>query len=266
MKWGFILPTQNLFITAQTSPGAHGLRLFVPNAGGHGFSPWLGKICMLCTQKIKQKVSKLSTFGLPWWLRQWRICQWCWRPGFGPWVGRSPGEGNGNPLQYSCLKNSMDRGAPWATVHGVQLDMTDRLTHTCAVTRALWVLLTGASQVALVVKNLPAKARDSGGVTSLLELGRSPGRGHGNPLQYSCLENPMDRGAWRAAVHKVTQSWTWLKRLSTQHSETLIHYISTIIGDSFIPFLCPQNSNTALPILSFGRWSCFLFHFKIKSQ
>ena len=41
-------------------------------------------------------------------------------------------------------------------------------------------------------------------------LGRSPGEGHGNPLQYSCLENPMDRGAWWAIVHGVTQSWTRL--------------------------------------------------------
>ena len=41
--------------------------------------------------------------------------------------------------------------------------------------------------------------------------GRCPGGGHGNPLQYSCLENPMDRGAWRAKVHGVTKSWTRLK-------------------------------------------------------
>ena len=46
-------------------------------------------------------------------------------------------------------------------------------------------------------------------------LGRFPGGGHGNPLQYSCLQNPMDRGAWRATVHRVTKSWTWLKLLST---------------------------------------------------
>ena len=45
-------------------------------------------------------------------------------------------------------------------------------------------------------------------------VGRSPGGGHGNPLRYSCLENPMDRGAWWAAVHGVTKSRTWLKRLS----------------------------------------------------
>ena len=46
-------------------------------------------------------------------------------------------------------------------------------------------------------------------------LGRSPGEEPGNPLQYSCLENPMDRGAWWAAVHGVTKSWTRLKWLST---------------------------------------------------
>ena len=46
-------------------------------------------------------------------------------------------------------------------------------------------------------------------------LGRSPGGRYGNPHQYSCLENPMDRGAWWATVHRVAKSWTWLKRLST---------------------------------------------------
>ena len=51
-------------------------------------------------------------------------------------------------------------------------------------------------------------------------LTRSFGGGHGNPLQYSCLENPMDRGAWQATVHRVTKSWTRLKQLSTQHTST----------------------------------------------
>ena len=50
---------------------------------------------------------------------------------------------------------------------------------------------------------------------SISGLGRSPGGGHGNPLQCSCLENPMDRGAWRAMVHRVTKSQTQLRRLST---------------------------------------------------
>ena len=53
-----------------------------------------------------------------------------------------------------------------------------------------------------------------GELGSILGLGRSPGGEHGNPLQGSCLENPMDRGAWMATVHKVRKSRTWLKRLS----------------------------------------------------
>ena len=65
----------------------------------------------------------------------------------------------------------------------------------------------GASQVALVAKNLPANAGDVD-VGLIPGLGRSPGGGHSNPLQYSYLENPMDRGAWQAIVHSVTKSQT----------------------------------------------------------
>ena len=63
----------------------------------------------------------------------------------------------------------------------------------------------GASQVALMVKNLPANAGDIRDTGSILGLGRCPDGGLGNPLQYSCLENPMDRGAWQAAVHRVAE-------------------------------------------------------------
>ena len=62
-----------------------------------------------------------------------------------------------------------------------------------------------ASQVAPVVKNLPVKAGDLRDVGLIPGLGRSPGREHGNPLQDSCLENPMDREAWWATVHRVAQ-------------------------------------------------------------
>ena len=65
-------------------------------------------------------------------------------------------------------------------------------------------------RVVLVVKNLPANARDIKDVGSIPGLGRSPGGEHGNPLWYSCLENPMDRGAWQATAHGVTKSRTWL--------------------------------------------------------
>ena len=81
-------------------------------------------------------------------------------------------------------------------------DTTERLT--------FW-----ASQVALVVKNPPASAGDTGDQGLIPGSGRSPGGGHGNPLQYCCLENPMARGAWWATVHGVAKSRSQLKRLST---------------------------------------------------
>ena len=68
--------------------------------------------------------------------------------------------------------------------------------------------MTGVSQMALVVKNLPANAGDVRETDSIPGMGRSPGEGNGNPLQYSSLENPMDRGAWQATVHRVEQSQT----------------------------------------------------------
>ena len=72
----------------------------------------------------------------------------------------------------------------------------------------LKMFMPWASQVALVVKNPSTKAGDTGDVGLISRLGRSPGGGHGNPLQYSCLENPMDRGAWWARVHGVTKNQT----------------------------------------------------------
>ena len=72
--------------------------------------------------------------------------------------------------------------------------------------------------MALVVKNLPVNAgyiRDAGSIPG---LGRSPGRGHVNPLQYSCLGNSMDRGAWWATVHGIEKSQTQLKQLSMRTS------------------------------------------------
>ena len=73
------------------------------------------------------------------------------------------------------------------------------------------------SQVALWVKNPPDNARevrDSGWIPG---SGRSPGGGHGNPLQHSCLEYPMDRGAWWATVYSVARGWTRLSDLACTH-------------------------------------------------
>ena len=70
-----------------------------------------------------------------------------------------------------------------------------------------------ASQVAVVVKNMPANG-DMRDVGLIPGWGRSHGEGNGNPLQYSCLENPIDRGVWRGTVHRVAQSQIQLKQLS----------------------------------------------------
>ena len=97
-----------------------------------------------------------------------------------PGSGRSPGEGNGNPLQCSCLENPRDRGAWWAAVYGVAESQTRlrRLRSNSSSSKK-------GSQVALVVKNPPASARNVRDTGSIPVLGRSPGGGHGNPLQYS---------------------------------------------------------------------------------
>ena len=80
----------------------------------------------------------------------------------------------------------------------------------------------------LVVKNLPANAKDMRHyISSIPGSGRSPGEGHGNSLQYSCLENPVDRGAWWAIVHGVAKNQTQLKRLS-------MHVHKIALGRMFI--------------------------------
>ena len=77
-----------------------------------------------------------------------------------------------------------------------------------------------------MVKNPPANAEDIKDAGSMPGSRRSPGGGHGNPLQYSCLENPMDRGAWRATVSGVAKSQTLLKRLSTHSHKRVNHLIA----------------------------------------
>ena len=117
----------------------------------------------------------------------------------------------------------------------------------------------------LVVKNLPARAGDIRDMDS----GRSPGGGHGNQLQYSCLENPMDRGAWWATVHGITKSWTWLKWLSMH-----IHIQNTSLSkcSTVLYALFPINNGTwthfhnllnRSPIYDATVWGCCqLYHNK----
>ena len=110
----------------------------------------------------------------------------------------------------------MDRRTWWATVHGVakcqtQQNQLSQHTHTQS--------LNGASQLPLAVKNPPANAGDIKDAGLILGPGRSPGGEPGNRLQYSCLGNPMDRGAWRVTVHGVTQT-RLKKRLSMRAHKT----------------------------------------------
>ena len=72
----------------------------------------------------------------------------------------------------------------------------------------MYICINGASQVVLVVKNQPANAGDVRVAGLIPGLGKSPGVGHGNPLRYSCLEDPIDRGDKRDTVHTVTKSQT----------------------------------------------------------
>ena len=113
------------------------------------------------------------------------------------------GEGNGNPLHCSCLENPRDGGAWWAAVYGV------------AQSRTRLKRLSSSSSSG---KEPPSQCKRHKRRKFDPWVGRSPGGEHGNPLQYSCLENPMDRRFWWATVHRVTKSQTWLKRLSMQHN------------------------------------------------
>ena len=180
-------------------------------------------------------------------------------------------EGNGTPLQYSCLENPMDGRAWWAAVHGVPKSRTrlsdflltfhfhalekEMATHSSvlpwripgtgepgglpiygvAQSRTRLKRLSSSSsswsvervsQVVLVVKkpSVNTGAVRNAGLT--WGSGRSPGRGHHNPLQYSCLENPMDRRAWWAAVHRVAKNQTWLKWLSMHAWNLLVSWLN----------------------------------------
>ena len=106
-------------------------------------------------------------------------------------------------VAQSCQTPSdpMDCSLPSSSVHGI------------FQARVLEWVAIAFSRVALVVKNPPVNAGDITDAGLILGSGRSPGGGNGNPLQYSCLENPMDRGTWRATVHGFAKSQTQLSDL-----------------------------------------------------
>ena len=108
--------------------------------------------------------------------------------------------------------------------------------------------MTGASQVLLVVKNLPASAEDVRDASSIPGWGRSPGGGRGKPLQSSCLENPMDRGGWRAAVHGVEKESDTTERLSThacmRHEGILVLWPGTEFMPPAVELRSPHHWTT----------------------
>ena len=85
-----------------------------------------------------------------------------------------------------------------------------------------------------MVKNPPANTGDSGDAGSVLGSGRSPGGGHGNPLQYSCLQTPTDGEAWQATVHRVIEEWD-----STEATERACVCYTLSLGSLFLS--CPYN-------------------------
>ena len=109
-----------------------------------------------------------------------------------------------------------------------------------AVCFHIWFsLFLWASQVALVVRNRPVNAGDVRDMGLIPGSGWSPGGRHGNPLQYSCLETPMDTGAWRATIHRVTKSRIRLKQLST-HS---VHGAPSLNHCLYNSKLCCENAS-----------------------
>ena len=108
--------------------------------------------------------------------------------------------------------------------------------------RLLWIRLSLNRNMSFpegwVVKNPPANAGDPRDAGSILGSGRSPGGGNGNPLQYSCLGNSMDRGAWRAAVHEVTESQTQLSRQARRQKPTESKAVRPTTGEQVTGEAC----------------------------
>ena len=118
------------------------------------------------------------------------------------------------PLCKENMEKSLQHNSRWAWIVSEKESALSHCSPGVACDHGL--TLCGAFQAALVVKNLPANTGDVRDAGWIPGLGRSSEGGIGKPLQYSCLENPMDRGAWRATVQGVKKSQIQLDRLSTR--------------------------------------------------
>ena len=127
-------------------------------------------------------------------------------------------------------------------------------------------------QVVLVVKKLPVNAGDVRDVGLIPRLGRSPRGGNGNPLQYSCLENPMNRGVWWVSVHGDAKGQTQLKWLTTIDLRFMIRKMMLVlltIPSMFFPACKALSIHFLLPLQP-GRWVrsilFLLFHTETKTE
>ena len=138
------------------------------------------------------------------------------------------GEGNGNPLQCSCLENPRDGGAWWATVYGVAKS---------------WTWLRDFHFYCLLVLT------DFIGISMyFLPLVTLFGEGNGTPLQYSCLENPMDRGAWSMGSQRIIHDWaTSLSPFTFMHWRR--KWQST-------PLFLPGESQRRGSLVGYRLWGC----------
>ena len=124
-----------------------------------------------------------------------------------PGSGRSPGGGHGNPLQYSCLENlhgqrSLTGYSSWDHKESDTAEVAEHSTmaRLYTLSNLLHLIFSGGFPEGAVGNEYTCNAGDTGDTCCIPQLERSPGGGNGNPLHYSCLENPMDRVTWWAIV------------------------------------------------------------------
>ena len=161
---------------------------------------------------------------------------WCNAGDLGsiPGLGRSSGEGNGDPLQYSCLENSMDRGAWWAIVHGV----TKSRTWLTNAHTSPWKGIIGRISLEWLMLKLKLQyfgypMQRASSLENTLMLGKIEGKRRRGWQRMSWLdsitdsmhmnlsklrETEKDRESWHAAVHGVSRSWTWFSDWTTTRS------------------------------------------------
>ena len=160
---------------------------------------------------VVELLSHVQLFATPWTVAHQAPLsmgfprQECWSGLPFPSLGDLPNPGvkPGSPALQADALTSEPPGSPLFNFTSVF-----KWIQFCPPSFALPYLLYWAFQAALVVKNWPTNAGDIRDMGSIPRLGRSPREGQGNPCQYSCLENPMDRGARRAPVRRVTKNWT----------------------------------------------------------